>query len=75
MNQEYVFFLKNMEALYKEHGEKFIIIKNQSVFGIYDLQEEAVEAAKNINEKGVYLVQQIFENEEKLRKHSVLIED
>jgi hypothetical protein len=75
MNPGFNFFLENMETLYKEHGEKFVIIKNQPIFGVYSLFEEAVEAAKNSDGKGVYLVQQIFENEEKLRKYSVLIED
>jgi hypothetical protein len=69
MDKDFDFFLQNMERLYREHGHKFVAIKNLNILGTYDTFNEALEITLKTEELGTFLIQECFENREKLVHH------
>ena len=67
-NKDYDYFVENMRALYKKHGRKFLVIKNQSVLAVYDTFEQAYDETLKHEKLGTFLIQECFKNE----KESVL---
>jgi fibrillarin-like rRNA methylase len=65
-NQDFEFFLQNMEGFYKTYGQKFVAVKNQSILGSYDSFNEALDTTLKTEELGTFLIQEIFEDEEKM---------
>ena len=65
-NQDYEYFLENMENLYAEHGNKFAAVKNKNILGVYDTFEEALETTMKNEELGTFLIQRIYENKDKI---------
>jgi hypothetical protein len=65
-DQDFDFFLQNMEQLYQTHGHKFIAIKNLNILGVYDTFDDALENTIKTEEPGTFLIQECFENKEKL---------
>jgi len=68
-NLDFDYFLENMEVLYREHGHKFVVVKNQSVLGVYDNFMNAYETTLKKEEIGTFLIQECFDNKEKLVHH------
>jgi hypothetical protein len=68
-DQDFDYFLKNMESLYKAHGHKFVAIKNQAVLGVYDNFNAALENTLKTDELGTFLIQECLESKEKLVNH------
>jgi hypothetical protein len=64
--QDFNYFLQNMESLYKAHGHKFVSIKNQAVLGVYDTFNAALENTLKTDELGTFLIQECLENKDKL---------
>ena len=64
--QDYLWFLENMESLYKQHGNKIAVIKNKSILGIYEDFESALETTRKTEELGTFIIQKIFENKSKM---------
>jgi hypothetical protein len=69
MDKDFDFFLQSMEKLYKEHGHKFVAIKDLNILGTYDTFNEALETTLKTEELGTFLIQECFENREKLVHH------
>jgi hypothetical protein len=67
--QDFDYFLQNMERLYQTHGYKFVAIKNQNILGFYDTFDEALENTIKTEEPGTFLIQECLENKEKLVNH------
>ena len=63
LDKNYDFFLNNKKELCKKYLNKFLIIKDEEVFGAYETFEDALDAAKNI-EAGTYIIQKCEKNEE-----------
>jgi hypothetical protein len=63
-DQDYEYFLKNMEELYKQHGHKFLSLKNQQVLGVYDSFQNALAETLKHEEYGTFLIQECFQNKE-----------
>ena len=61
---DYQWFLDNTEELYKEHGEKFVAIKNKSILGIYNDYDSGIEETMKQEELGSFLVQKLLENKD-----------
>jgi hypothetical protein len=59
--QDYKYFWRNMEKLYKEYGHRFLVIKNKGVLGAYDTFREALDNASKTEKIGTFLVQECFE--------------
>ena len=60
MNENLDFYSDNMALLYQLHGEKVLIIKHQSVLGVYDNLNRAKKAAKSIKDAKIFLIQNKF---------------
>jgi hypothetical protein len=58
-----------MEKLYKVHGQKFVAIKDHNILGAYDTFNQALETTLKKEELGTFLIQECFENKEKLVHH------
>jgi hypothetical protein len=68
-NLDFDYFLENMGTLYREYGNKFVVIKNQNVLGVYDNFNSAYETTLETEEIGTFLIQECFDNKEKLVHH------
>ena len=59
--EDFDFFLKNYNKIYKQYGHTFVVIKNKNIFGTYNNVAEAIE---NTNEPiGSYILQECNGNE------------
>jgi hypothetical protein len=66
---DFKYFLQNMEKLYQTNGHKFVAIKNQSILGVYNTFNDALENTLRTEELGTFLIQECLENKEKLVHH------
>ena len=66
--QDFYFFLDNMKRLHAKHGEKFAVIKNKKILGIYDTFGKARDKTLETEEYGTFLVQQCFDDEAKMTR-------
>jgi hypothetical protein len=69
MDNDFDFFLQNMERLYRQHGQKFVAIKDHNILGAYDTFNEALETTLEKEKLGTFLIQECFESREKLVHH------
>lgn len=68
-DQDFDYFLENMDKLYKTYGQKFAAVKNRAILGTYDTFNEALETTLKTEELGTFLVQEIFDDREKMVHH------
>ena len=64
MDEDFKYFEKNMESLYEKYGHKFLTIKNQTVIGVYDTFEEALDITLKTEKLGTFLIQECFKSKE-----------
>lgn len=57
IENEFNFYLKNQIELVEKYNGKFIVLKNQSVIGIYDSQSEAYNETVKTEDLGTFLIQ------------------
>ena len=65
-DQDFDYFLENMQTLYKAYGDKFVAVKNQTILGVYDTFNDALDTTLRTEELGTFLIQEIFNDEEKM---------
>ena len=54
--EDFNYFLKNYDEIYKQYGHTFVVIKNKNVIGVYN---NVAEALKNTKEPiGSYILQE-----------------
>lgn len=63
LEKEYEFYKKNEKEYLAKYLNKYIVIKNDSVLGVYASMDEAITNTLVDNELGTFLVQQV-KNEE-----------
>ena len=68
-DKDFDYFLANMKNLYSEHGHKFVSVKNQSILGVYNTFNDALENTLKTEKLGTFLVQECFDNKEKMVQH------
>lgn len=56
-DNDFEWFLKRYEDLFKEYGNAYLAIKNEKVLGSYKSYGEAVEETKKTEELGTFIVQ------------------
>jgi len=66
---DFNYFLENMESFYSTYGQKFVVVKNRSVLGVYDNFDDALETTLKTEELGTFLIQECFDNVEKMVHH------
>ncbi len=57
LEKEFEYYLKNQEQLVKKYNGKVLVIKNCTVIGVYDSDQEAIEETTKQHELGTFLVQ------------------
>lgn len=62
LKNNYNYYLKNKEELCQKYLNKYIIIKDEEVYGAYETMAEAIENAKKI-EAGTYIIQRCEKEE------------
>ena len=68
-NLDFNYFIENMAELYRKYGHKFIVVKNQNILGAYDDFMIAYENTLNTEEIGTFLIQECFDDVEKMVNH------
>lgn len=58
LEKEFQYYLDNQADFVKKHANKFLVIKNQEVVGVYDTKENAYDDATSKFELGTFLIQQ-----------------
>lgn len=57
-NQDFDFFIKNYDKLFKLYGHKFIAIKNKTVLGAYDNIVDAINITSETYPVGTFIIQE-----------------
>jgi hypothetical protein len=63
LKKEFEFYKKNQADLVSKYKGKFIVIKDQDVFGVYSTEIEAYQEAQKKLELGSFLIQKVEEGE------------
>lgn len=58
LEKEFQYFLDHQSELVKRYGGKFIVIKNQTVIGVYDNETEAFTETQKQHQLGTFLIQE-----------------
>lgn len=57
LKQEFQYYLDHQEDLVKKHLNKFLVIKDQKIVGVYDAKQKAYDDATSKYELGTFLIQ------------------
>lgn len=57
LEKEFKYFVDHQKELVKQYNGKYLVIKDQTVVGVYDTIEAAYEDAKEKYELGTFLIQ------------------
>jgi hypothetical protein len=57
LQKEFQWYLNNQEELVKKYENKFLVIKDYAVVGMYDKESEALFDAQKKYEAGTYIIQ------------------
>jgi hypothetical protein len=63
-DQDFEYFIQNMETLYKQYGHKFIAIKDKTILGAYDSFNAALDETLRHESAGSFIVQECFKNKQ-----------
>ena len=66
---DFEWFERNMPALYKRHGHKFLAIKGRRVLGAYGTFEAALGDTLKTQAMGTFLIQECFKTVEESVLH------
>lgn len=55
---DFEWFLKEYDNLYKKYGHKFIAIKNQEIIGVFDDKNIALDITSEKHKLGTFIVQE-----------------
>jgi fibrillarin-like rRNA methylase len=68
-DQDYEYFIQNMESFYKQHGRKFLVIKNKNVLGAYESFNMALDETLKTEPVGTFIIQECFKTKEESVNH------
>jgi hypothetical protein len=57
LQREFEYYLQNQKALAQKYNGKVLVIKGQTVIGVFDSELEAVQQTSENHELGTFLVQ------------------
>ena len=57
LEKEFNFYIANRAELVKQYNDRFIVIKNQTVIGVYNSRTEAILETTKEHDIGTFLVQ------------------
>jgi hypothetical protein len=68
-DQDFEYFIQNMETFYRQYGHKFLAIKNMNILGSYDSFNAALGETLKKEPVGTFIIQECFENKEQSVNH------
>ena len=57
LEKEFKYYIENQNKLVKRYNNKYVVIKNKKVIGVYDSEVEAVQETSKDEPLGTFLVQ------------------
>lgn len=57
LKQEFQYYLDHQEELVKKHLNKYLVIKDQKVVGVYETKQTAYDESTSKYELGTFLIQ------------------
>jgi len=57
LEKEFKYYIENQNKLVKKYNNKYVVIKNKKVIGVYDSEAEAVQETSKNEPLGTFLVQ------------------
>lgn len=57
LENDFKYYLDNQEELVKKYNGKFLVIKDQSIIGVYDTKQAAYDDATSKFQIGTFLIQ------------------
>lgn len=70
LEKEYRYYEKIASRLAQEHPNKFAVIKDEQVIGIYNSIEHALKETSKIHELGTFIVQHCKEEKDIVHRYS-----
>ena len=61
-DKDYKFFVSQLPQLRKNHLNKYVVVSNESIEGIYDSSDDALSAGAEKFGLGHFLVQEVMED-------------
>ena len=69
-DENYSYFKKDFKNLYDKYANKFIVIKDQNVIGVFDTFDKAYEETIKTEELGTFLIQLCCNDNPELLKNN-----
>jgi len=66
---DFNYFLENMKDFYRSYGQKFVVVKNQGILGVYENFDKALESTLKTEKMGTFLIQECFDSKDKMVCH------
>jgi hypothetical protein len=63
-DQDFEYFVQNMEGFYQQHGHKFLAIKDKNILGVYDSFNMALDETLKTESVGTFIIQECFKTKE-----------
>ena len=63
IDKNYEYYFQHQEEFNKKYNNKYIIIKDEKIYGIFNNIESAIQEAKKL-EAGTYIIQQCIKKKE-----------
>jgi len=57
LEKEFKYYIENQNKLVKRYNNKYVVIKNKKLIGVYDSETEAVQETSKNEPLGTFLVQ------------------
>lgn len=70
LKHEFEYYQAHKEELLEAHRGRFIVIKDETVIGVFDDRLEAIQATAKEHALGTFLVQEVVEGGDEVRFHS-----
>ena len=64
LQKEFEYFLAHQQELARQYTGKILVIKDQTVIGVFDSELEAIQETSKTHELGTFLVQRCDSTEE-----------
>ncbi|MFW6053020.1 MAG: hypothetical protein ACOC8I_03830 [Desulfosalsimonas sp.] len=64
LKKEFNYYLNHQDEFVKNYNGKVIVIKDETVLGVYDNEKDAIETTKENHEMGTFFVQRCSPGEQ-----------
>jgi len=68
LETEYNYYTSHKKELLDKYLEKYIVIKDTAVVGVYTSQDEALTESSQKYKMGTFLIQQVMQNDEAIQR-------